>query len=133
MASEKTGTFVPNAVAPVPNGLEQLTNEECYAAMVAASLHRHLGNAQHATKTVRRWTGASESAVKSWFSGKKAPGGWHLAALVRYSDPVLEGFLRLAGREHLLIGPNLADVQGKVRTILHLLEGLSLSDSRRDV
>jgi hypothetical protein len=125
MTSEKKGTFVPDSVTSVPNGRGEIASETEYAATVAAALQRHLGTAHHATKTVMRWTGASESAVKSWFAGSKAPSGRHLVVLARYSDPVFDSILRLAGREQVLIGKNLAEVHCKVRLILRLMEELA--------
>jgi hypothetical protein len=133
MTSEKKGTFVPDSVTSVPNGQDQLATDVEYAAMVAIALRQHLGTAHHATKTVMKWTGASESAVKSWFAGTKAPGGRNLIVLARYSDPVFESFLRLSGREQILIGQSLAETQGKVRLILRLLEDLAPLGAKSDL
>lgn len=69
--------------------------------MVAAALEAHLGRTPGATKTVMRWTGASERTVKNWFSGTKGPNGEHLVALMRHSDPLLDEILRLSGRDQI--------------------------------
>ena len=122
--SEKKGTLLPNSGTLLPDGLQQHSGEVNYAAAVAAALHRELGNSHGATKMVMRWTGASERTVKNWLAGTKGPSGAHLLVLARYSDAVLEGFLRLAGRKHALIEQDLSEARSKVREVLILLDDL---------
>ena len=43
--------------------------ERCYAAAVAAALRNELGGTRAAAKTIMRWTGAGERAVKAWLGG----------------------------------------------------------------
>ena len=41
-----------------------------YATAIAAALREDLGGTHQATKTVMRWTGASERTVKNWFAAR---------------------------------------------------------------
>ena len=66
---------------------------------IAAALREELGSTHQAVKTVMHWTGASESAVKTWLTGSHGPSGEHLVALVRNSDEVLKIFLLLLKKE----------------------------------
>ena len=67
--------------------------------MVSAALRKDLGETHRATKTVMRWTGASERTVRNWLAGTKGPSGEHLVTLIRQSEAVLEAILDHAGRE----------------------------------
>jgi len=96
--SAKAGTVVPKAGTFVHQPLEKPLAHAMYAAAMSAALRRGLGNTQHATKTVMRWTGASERAVKHWFAGTRGPSGEYLAMLAHHCDAVLQEFLSLAGR-----------------------------------
>ena len=53
---------------------------------IAAALREELGSTHQAIKTVMHWTGASESAVKTWLAGSHGPSGEHLVALGRSSE-----------------------------------------------
>ena len=48
---------------------------------IAAALRKELGSTHQAVKTVMHWTGASESAVKTWLAGSHGPSGEHLVGL----------------------------------------------------
>jgi hypothetical protein len=69
--------------------------------VIAAELRRELGDT-HSVKTIMNWTGANERTVKNWLTGRYGPNGEHLIQLFRYSDFVLDAFLRLAGREQTI-------------------------------
>lgn len=47
-----------------PEGTERQNGRKSYTAMIASALRRELGESHRATKTVMRWTGASERSVK---------------------------------------------------------------------
>jgi predicted HTH transcriptional regulator len=51
---------------------------------------------------VRRWTGASERAVKNWLAGTTGPSGDHLLHILRYSDTALEMILAASRRVQVL-------------------------------
>ena len=73
-----------------------------YASEIANALRTELGPAYRATKTVMRWSGATDRCVKNWLSGSCGPSGRHLLMLARHSDAVLACMLRMAGRESVL-------------------------------
>ena len=73
-----------------------------YADVIAFALRGELGESHRAIKTVMRWTGASERAVKNWLSGASGPSGMHLVRILRYSDGALETLLAASRRIDLL-------------------------------
>lgn len=86
----KSGTTVP------PNGAEFRRE---YMLAVARALQTELGQSARATKTIMRWTGASERAAKYWLSGSRAPSGPQLILLAKNSDSILHEFLTMANRD----------------------------------
>lgn len=70
-----------------------------YASTIASALRRELGAGARATKTVSRWTGASERSATYWLSGQRGPDGRNLILLARHSDTVLQSILRMAQRD----------------------------------
>ncbi|NRP75477.1 hypothetical protein ILFOPFJJ_06400 [Ensifer psoraleae] len=72
---------------------------EHYAIGISQALRDDIGANPPAIKTIMRWTGASDRAVKYWLTGERGPGGWHLVQLARNSDAVLHAFLDRAGRD----------------------------------
>lgn len=88
----KRGTVLPDA-------RKQNGQSSTYAKMVATALQSDLGKSHRATKTVMRWTGASERTVRNWLTGTKGPSGEHLIVLIRHSETVLEMILGYSGRE----------------------------------
>jgi hypothetical protein len=95
-----------------------------YATAVALALRNELGDSHRAIKVVMRWTGASERTAKNWFAGTRGPTGEHLVSLVRHSDAVLEVFLRLAGREALLVTASLIEARSKLTDVLGTIDDL---------
>jgi hypothetical protein len=91
----KKGKFFPGSARTTRHAVN-------YASVVAAELRRELGDTHQAVKTIMRWTGANERTVKNWLAGRYGPNGEHLIHLFRYSDVVLNAFLRLAGREQAI-------------------------------
>lgn len=88
---------------------------------IAAALKVELGSTSRATKTVMRWTGASERTVKHWFAGTHGPSGKNLIALVRHSDAVLTYCLSAADRRSILIGVHLVGVRAKLVDLVEIL------------
>jgi hypothetical protein len=86
-------------------------NSLLYAEAVAAALKGELGSTHRATKTIMKWTGASDRTAKNWLSGTCGPSGDHLVQLARESDAVLEAVLKLAGRQHHVIGADLLTIR----------------------
>jgi hypothetical protein len=85
-----------------PGGARTTDQRVDYVAVIAAELRRELGDTHQAVKTIMKWTGANERTVKNWLTGRYGPNGEHLIQLFRYSDFVLDAFLRLAGREQAI-------------------------------
>lgn len=74
-----------------------------YASQIADALRLELGSTNCATKTMMRWSGASDRCVKNWLSGSCGPSGRHLLMLARHSDAVLASMLKLSGRQGVLL------------------------------
>ena len=91
----KTGTVVPKTGTNVPREADVAD----YRSAIAAALRDELGLTHRAIKTLMRWTGASERAVKYWLAGERGPSGVHLIALARHSDIVFHMVLMLANRQ----------------------------------
>ena len=91
---------------------------------IAAALRKELGSTHQAIKIIMQWTGASESAVKTWLAGSHGPSGEHLVALVRNSDHVLKVFLLMAGRNRHLLGIRLADLRSQLVEAIECIDKL---------
>jgi hypothetical protein len=102
------------------------SDTQTYAFVVAAALRGELGESHHATKTVIRWTGASERAVKNWFSGTSGPSGEHLIALARNSDEVFATLLILSERtlDPAVAANKLVELRSKLRDTLQFIESI---------
>ena len=73
-----------------------------YPEMVSSALRSDVGDTHRAIKTVMRWTGASERAVKNWITGVSGPNGQHLLHILRRSDVMLQMVLAASRRLDLL-------------------------------
>lgn len=103
-----------------PRGLDSRT----YARAIADALRTELGQSHRATKTLMRWTGASERTAKNWLSGACGPSGDNLVQLVRESDCVLATVLGLAAREHHMVGANLITIRASLGAAVQLVDEL---------
>jgi hypothetical protein len=97
-----------------------------YAMAIAEALQTELGGSHQATKTVMRWTGASERTVKNWFRGTCGPSGEHLITLVQNSDMVFEAFLRLSSRHQSLASKKLVEARNAIAEVLEIVVGLTV-------
>jgi hypothetical protein len=100
-------------------------SEVHYATAIAVALREDLGSTHQATKTVMRWTGASERTVKNWLAAKSGPSGEHLVALIRRSDAVFEALMRLAGRDQAVAAKKLVDARDALVKMLELIVNLT--------
>ena len=116
MSFPKRGKFFPPRRGHTGEG--KADGDNYFAEQIAAALHRSLGSTRSGVKTASAWTGANEKTVKNWFSGRYGPSGVHMAALARHSDDVLEVFLVMSGREHLLVGIKLESAEEAVVDLL---------------
>ena len=106
----------------LPLGRGGNNNSLNFNGAIAAALRKELGSTHQAIKTVMHWTGASESAAKTWLTGSHGPSGEHLVALVRNSDEVLNIFLSLTGRNRHLLGIRLAELRTQLVEIIECLD-----------
>lgn len=108
----KTGRKFPDASRP----------SDAYARAIAEALRTELGQSHRATKTLMRWTGASDRTAKNWLSGCCGPSGHHLVRLARESDIVLATMLALAGRNHHMVGAELLRIRASLAQTVHLID-----------
>ena len=97
---------------------------DSYAASIADALRTELGQSHRATKTLMRWTGASDRTAKNWLSGCCGPSGRHLIYLARESDIVLATILGLAGRNRHMVGADLLQIRSALLSATELIDGL---------
>jgi hypothetical protein len=109
-----------------PGGNDRENDRQNYSGMVATALRSELGNSHRATKTVMRWTGASERTVKHWFTARHGPGGRYLIVLMRESDAVFEAILTAAGRRDAFVAARVLAAHGSMVEVIGLVkrEGL---------
>ena len=99
----KTGSKVPGAnVSPT---------EANYLTEIRSALRRELGGTGAATKTIMRWTGASDRTARNWMSGSAGPSGYHLICLARESNAVLSAMLAMSGRAELALSSDIHAVE----------------------
>jgi hypothetical protein len=91
---------------------------------IADALRTELGQSHRATKTLMRWTGASDRTAKNWLSGCCGPRGDHLIQLARESDTVLAALLGLAGRNQHMVGADLLSIRNALVAATELIDGL---------
>lgn len=103
---------------------ERTTPKEIYAGAIADALRTELGQSHRATKTLMRWTGASDRTAKNWLSGACGPSGDHLIRLAKESDAVLAALLGLAGRHQHMVGVELLSIRKDLVAAITLIDGL---------
>jgi hypothetical protein len=98
--------------------------ETAYARAIADALRAELGQSHRATKTVMRWTGASDRTAKNWLNGACGPSGHHLLLLSRESDAVLATVLSLAGRHRHMVGAEILSIREQLFAAIALIDAL---------
>ncbi len=98
----KSGSKVPGANRP---------KEDEYLATIREALRQELGGRGGATKTIMRWTGASDRTARNWMSGAAGPSGYHLICLARESNAVLAAMLAMSGRTELALSADVHAVE----------------------
>lgn len=119
----KTGKVFPNSSDSISE-----TDYCDFTMVIAEALQESLGGTGVAVKTVMAYTGAGERTVKNWFEGKNGPSGENLVELIRHSDPILESFLWMAGREDILAGKILVNAKDKLVEMLDTINKLQIDD-----
>lgn len=114
-----------------PGGNDRDDASQYYSEMIAAALRAELGNSHRATKTVMRWTGASERTVKHWFAARHGPGGEYLIVLMRESEAVFEAVLGAAGRRDAVVAARVLAAHGALVDVMGLVEqvGFGLAEA----
>jgi hypothetical protein len=112
------GKMLPKKCKVLPNEPTE-GSEIDYAIQISAALQKELGRSHRATKTVMRWTGASERTVKNWITGERGPSGDYLVALIRNSDEVMQCILHMADRPQAVAIAKIPDI---VRLMCEVLE-----------
>lgn len=130
MSFPKKGKFFPKENGYTGNGRHEPDN--WFAAEIASTLKRSLGDSRAGAKIVASWTGANERTVKNWFAGRYGPSGEHLIALARHSDEVLGVFLAMAGREELMVAMKLAAAEQAIEELLVAVRRLAVDDESGD-
>jgi hypothetical protein len=100
------------------------TPKEIYAGAIADALRTELGQSHRATKTLMKWTGASDRTAKNWLNGNCGPSGDHLITLAKESDTVLAALLGLAGRHGHMAGVELLTIRNHLWTTVQALDDL---------
>lgn len=95
----KTGNRLHLKGNPLPILSGTPPDKSSYALALASALHTEIDVFGQSIKTIMRWTGASERAVKYWISGRSGPTGVHLIALIMNSDVVMGVVMDMAGRD----------------------------------
>ena len=98
--------------------------KSAYAGALSIVLRAEVGQPGAGAKTVMKWTGASERAVKGWLAGRCGPSAEHLIALMGQSDAVLAVVMQLAGRHQALTSEQVAETRRLIREALTLLDTL---------
>jgi hypothetical protein len=101
---------------------------QAYSSAIADALRTELGQSHRATKTLMRWTGASDRTAKNWLGGSCGPSGIYLIQLARESDTVLATILGLAGRNQHMVGADLLTIKTALIGAIELVDGLLRSD-----
>lgn len=104
--------------------LQNASQEGEYAGAIADALRTELGQSHRATKTLMKWTGASDRTAKNWLSGCCGPRGGHLVRLARESDTVLATLLALAGRHQHMLGADLLSIRSGLVSALAVVDQL---------
>ncbi len=105
-----------------PGGNDRENGSQNYSAMIATALRAELGTSHRATKTVMRWTGASERMVKHWFAARHGPSGKYLIVLLRECDAVFDAVLSDAGRRDMMASARFWAARDAMVEVMELAE-----------
>lgn len=98
---------------------------QIYAATIGAALRDELGDTRRATKSLTKWTGASERTVKNWLAGSNGPSGSHLVEIMRHSSGVFAAVLVMSRREQNLAIENLVAAREILVAMLEIITELT--------
>lgn len=115
--------MLPESGIRFPNSMPR-PSEADYVRHVSEALRAELGTTRAATKTVMRWTGASDHTARNWINGHVGPSGHHLVCLARESRGVTEAVLRLANRSELGLALDIHAAEVALARAMGTLEAL---------
>lgn len=106
-------------------------SEGDYIAAIRQALRGELGSIGGATKTIMRWTGASDRTARNWLSGAAGPSGFNLICLARESNAVLAAMLAMSGRAELALSTDVHAVEVALAKAMGSLEVLKRQQGLR--
>ncbi len=123
MGTEKGGTL-PDLGGKLHQSQKGMDGPPQHASLLTDALRRE----RSAVKRLRRWSGASEDAVKARLRGDSQPRADHLIALMANSDQILAAVLGAAGRTSIapaaeIMAPRLLITEAAERLNAVILEG----------
>jgi len=120
----------PKSGSKVP-GRDTKPSEADYLREIREALRGELGGSRAATKTIMRWTGASDRTARNWMSGAAGPSGYHLICLARESNAILAVVLAMSGRAELALSTDIHAVEVALAKAAGALEVLKRQHARR--
>lgn len=115
--------MIPKTGSRVPNGQSRVSERD-YILAVSGALRGELGTTGAATKTIMRWTGASERTARTWMTGVAGPSGHYLMCLAQESEAVLDAILSMTDRSDLRLAAELQAVEKALATATCAFEEL---------
>lgn len=98
----KSGTRFPKATT---------ISETDFMGRIGAALKDELGSTRQATKTVMRWTMASDRTARNWLNGAVCPSALHFILLARSSPAIWSLLLELADRHEAQLAEDLHAIE----------------------
>ena len=109
----------------LPFSADASPTQALYASAISAVLRAEARRPGGGAKTIMKWTGASERAVKDWLGGHRGPSGEHLIALIANSDAVTATVMHLARRRTAGAMTQIAEARRHIGDAVLALDGLS--------
>ena len=111
---QMSGTLVPNS-------------DGAFVSLVSAALRHDLGSSARASKSIMKWTGASERSARNWLLGDKAPNGRHLVMLARHSPSIWQLILTMAEKPTVAIADDVVLAETALRRAIAILTEMTSS------
>lgn len=108
----------------LPISADAPATRSLYASALSAALRAEAKRPGGGAKTIMKWTGASERAVKGWLGGHRGPNGDHLIALIANSDAVTAAVMQLAGRGPASAAAQISEVRRLIGDAMLVLDSL---------
>jgi hypothetical protein len=125
------GKRLPDSGKVLPSPRKRRRVPSALAVSIAKSLKEELEGSRRAAKTVIKWTGASERAVKGWIAGSSGPSAEHLISLVRHSDILFERFLEMTGRNRVMVSTELFLLRDRLTSTVEAIDAMGATKGKR--